>query len=464
MIDVEKQYRQIIFDALQYKPTEAQEAIFADTHKVQLVAGGWRAGKSHTGAKKAVLKVPRSKLIWLGGQTYNTARTEFEYIMGDLLRLNLISPKSVPTNKEGPLIAKAINGCVIETKSADDPAKIGQVAPDFVLLCEAAQLSYDSFLRFRGRLMERDGTMTMTGTFENFYGWYPEYYRRGQGLDPELKSFSLPSWSNTVVFPLGRQDPKILDLERELSPELFKQYCEAVPMQPSGLILPEFDNAVHVGNYPYDSSIPVEIAVDPGYGGAYAVLAIQIKESQPYIVDEIYLQGYTTEDIIEVVKRREWGNKISAGAIDVAGRQHQAMAAPIEVWQEKLWLYLQSQWVDVEGGIELLRNFLSVNPKTGKPKMHVHNRCTGFISECGGCKSPLPNGGAWLRNVETGKIIDKNNHATKAMIYWLVNRYGYASTRINNDYGKIFDFNKKGQNTDNSRIIERWQKRIEAQR
>ena len=95
-------------------------------------------------------------------------------------------------------------------------------------------------------------------------------------------------------------------------------------MQPSGLILPEFDNAVHVGNYPYDPSIPLEIAVDPGYGGAYAVLAIQIKESQPYIVDEIYLQGYTTEDIVEVVKRKEWGSRIVAGAIDVAGRQHQA--------------------------------------------------------------------------------------------------------------------------------------------
>jgi len=456
--DREKLYRETIFKALKYRPTEAQVAIFEDEHRVELVAGGWRAGKSHTGAKKAVLKVPRSQLIWLGGKTYNTSRTEFEYVMADLLRLGLITSGKVPTNKEGPLVARAINGCVIETKSADDPQKIGQVAPDFILLCEAAQLDYDSFLRFRGRLLERDGQMTMTGTFEDSFGWYPEYFNRGQGVDPELKSFSLPSWSNTVVFPGGRQDPKILSLEVELSPDLFKQYCEAIPCPPSGLITPEFDNRIHVGDYPYDPVIPVEIAVDPGYGGAYAVEAVQIKESQPYLVDEIYEQGKTTEDIVKDIKRKPWGSKIRAGAIDVAGKQHQAMAAPIEVFQEKMGLYLDSRWVDVEGGIELLRNFLSVNPLTGKPRMYVDSKCRGFISECGGGKSPLQGGGAWCRNVDTGVIVDKNNHATKAFIHWLVSRYGYAATRDNNDYGKLYDFSKIKR----SGIREEWLKRIKA--
>jgi hypothetical protein len=449
-----KEYREIIFSALKYEPTEAQGVVFEDGHRVRLVAGGWRAGKSHVGAKEVILQVPRSKLIWLIGKNYSTCRQEFEYVYQDLLRLQLVVAKEISFPKEGPCSLKAINGCRIETKSAEDSEKIGMSAPDFILVCEAAQVDYDAYLRIRGRIAERDGSIMLTGTFEGSLGWYPEYYKRGQAFDPELKSFSLPSWTNTVIFPGGRNDPKILAMEAEIGP-LFTEYCAAVPCAPSGIILPEFSNAVHVGDYPYDPGIPVEIAVDPGYGGAYAVMAMQIKESIPYIVDEIYLQGYTTEDIITIVKQKPWGNKLQSGAIDIAGRQHQAMAAPIEVWREKLGLYLESKYVDVEGGIELLRTFLAVNPLTNHPKLYVHNGCHGFISECGGCKSPLSGGGVWLRDTNTGKIIDKNNHATKAVIYWLVNRFGYTAKSYQNDFGRTFKLDGKQTGS-----VSEWRKKI----
>lgn len=457
--DVWEKHRNLIFEPLGYKPTELQLKVHNDLHRVKLITGGERGGKSFVGAKEAVLHVPLSKLIWLVANEYATCRPEFEYMMNDLTTLKLLIPKDISFPKEGACSFKTIDGCKVETKSADDFRKLGMVAPDFILVCEAAQIPYEAYLRLRGRIAEKRGKMVMTGTLESSLGWYPEYYLRGQAPDDDFISFSLPSWSNSYVFPGGRNDPEILKLEEETPSDIFAERYGAVPCPPSGLIMKEFSNAIHVGDYQYDPHIPVEIAVDPGYGGAYAVEAIQIKESQPYLVDEIYLQGYTTEDIITIVKQKPWGNKVNAGAIDVAGKQHQAMAAPVEVWQGQMGLFLESRWVDVEGGIELLRTFLKVNPVTNRPKLYVNHSCKGFISECGGCKSPVSNGGAWIRDVNTGKIIDRNNHATKAVIYWLVNRFGYSANKYETDYGKVFDFSKPNNNY-SERIRNEWRAKI----
>jgi hypothetical protein len=216
----------------------------------------------------------------------------------------------------------------------------------------------------------------------------------------------------------------------------------AIPQPVAGLVTPEFSNAIHVGDYPYDPDIPVEIAVDPGYGGAYVVLAIQIKESIPYIVDEVYLQGYVTEDIITIVEQKPWGKRFASGAIDIAGKQHQAMAAPIEVWQQRTNVFLETKYVGIEDGIDLLRTALKVNPLNGRPKLYVNSNCWGFISECGGGKSPVQGGGAWTRDANTGKALDRNNHATKSYIYWHANKIGF--TPRSTEYGKLYKPGRDG--------------------
>lgn len=456
MVEPLDQYRQVLFEKVSYKPNEWQEKIFADLHRVKLVAGGWRAGKSHTLAKEALLWVPRSNLIWLAGNEFGNARQEFEYLMTDLAKLGLLQgTPSFP--KEGPCSLACINGCKVETKSVKEPVKIGMAAPDWIGVCEAGQIEYDAYLRLRGRLAEKGASMVLSGTFETAFGWYPDLFKRGQGVDPEVKSFSLPSWSNIAIFP-GGYDPKtrkgnaeIVALANELTPDLFALYVAAQPVKPASVIMQEFDNEIHVGDYPYDPDVAVEIAVDPGYGfpGAYAVLAIQVIEGSPRLVDEIYLQHYTTEEMCLIVKQRPWGGKVHSGAIDIAGKQHQAMAAPIEVWLDNvkgLGIHLDSQYVEVEGGIELLRTFLKVNPVTRRPKLLIDRKCKGFIAECGGGKSPVAGGGYWERDLETGKIIDKNNHATKAVIYWLVNRYGYTARKYDNDYGRVYKLDGNGGN------------------
>jgi hypothetical protein len=210
-----------------------------------------------------------------------------------------------------------------------------------------------------------------------------------------------------------------------------------VPCKPSGLIVTEFTNALHVGEHSFDPELPVEITVDPGYAGAHVVEACQWKSDELYIIDEIYLQGYTTEDVITICKQKPWWGAVKSGVIDIAGRQHQAMDAPVEVWLKHTGLILRSQKVDVQGGIDLLRTYMKVNPLNNRVKVHVDCKARGFISECGGGKSPLNGGGPWLRDLHTGKEIDRDNHACKAIIYLIVNRFGYTPYVKNIKYEPI---------------------------
>ncbi len=466
----EEHYRSHIFKQIEYEPNHIQESIHSSDARTKLIAGGERGGKSVVGSKETVLRVPRSQLIWIVGAEYDIARTEFEYVLEDCQKLKLIvNPnRDISFPKQGECSFKTYNKCKVVTKSAKEPQKLGMEAPDFILGCESAQIEYEAYLRLRGRLMEKRAPMVLTGTFEGSLGWYVDMFTLWQSPNAEdAKSFSLPSWKNEAIYkqcthpivpdtdkcpvcglPLivtsnGEKfyvDEEIYNVWVNSPYDIANERYAGVPCKPSGLIMAEFSNVIHVGNYQYDPELPVEIAVDPGYGypGAYSVVAIQVKEGAIYLVDEIYLQGYVTEDIITVGKQKKWFSKVTSGAIDIAGRQHQAMPAPIEIWQKSAGLYLNSRKVDVEGGIDVLRTFLTVNPVTNKPKMFVNYSCRGFIAECGGGKSPVQGGGAWLRDTKTGKIIDRNNHSTKAVSYWIVNNFGYTPRLGESNYGKTF--------------------------
>src|SRR4030042_230111 len=223
-------FRQAIFQDLNYQPTPLQELIHQDNHRIKLVAGGERGGKSHVGSREADLYIPRSKLIWIVGAEYEKTRPEFEYIFQDCLKLELV--KSGGPTKIPPWEFICWNGCRVTTKSAKDPQDIGMEAPDFVLVCEAAQLDYEAFLRLRGRIAEKRAPMMLTGTFEGSLGWYAEYFTRWQGANIEdAKSFSLPSWDNHFIYPPGNKDITLFDSRviKNVNDEIFNLWAGSTP-------------------------------------------------------------------------------------------------------------------------------------------------------------------------------------------------------------------------------------------
>jgi hypothetical protein len=377
------------------------------------------------------------ELFWLVAADYERTKPEFFYIVDCLSKLGL---KFTHTKQIDPgEIQVADIGARILTKSAKDPRKLAAEAPNFILGCEASQLDYETYLRLRGRLAEKRGSMLLSGTFEGSLGWYVDLFQRGQSPNQEdLVSFSMPTWTNTVVFPGGETDPEILQLKAQFSEEWFNERFGGIPTPPRGLVFPEFRTYLHTGTdtiFRFDPGLPVHIWVDPGYSHAHAVLFAQQHGEIVTVFDELYETGLVTEDMITLMEKKPWYGRaqIAGGAIDVAGTQHQAMSSPQETWLRQGGIYLQSKKVRIPDGIERVKTSLKVNPLTGTAGLLINTACTGLISELGGCPNPIDGttrvykwkmdkGGTVVGDVPE----DKNNDACKALSYGLVDMLGFT--------------------------------------
>lgn len=423
----------IAWNRVGYQPTPA--ALLAHNHpgRVILVAGGERGSKSRSASAEVVAHaLLPNQLIWIVAPTYELALPEFNYALDDLSRIGMVLKSRTPS--QGQRSLDTLLGTTIITRSAEDVLKLAATAPDAVLACEAAQLTYETFLRLRGRIAQKRGWLWLSGTFEGSLGWYPEFFTRWQVDNPEgARSFSLPSWSNVHVYPGGREDPEIKALEAAYPPDVFMERFGGVPCPPQSLVFKEFGFKDHVppGGAPYWAGHPdwrdvdVELAVDPGYAGAYAVLALQKVGDTVWVIDEVYRQFTVAEDIIQECQSRPWWKKVNGGVIDIAGKQHQGLASHVEVWRKMTGLALRSNPVKISDGILRHRTFLR-NPATGQPRLFHDSRCKGMLREYGLYK--------YRDTVEGRPVseepIDRDNHAMKAIAYYLYDRFGATDTLV----------------------------------
>ena len=424
-----------IYEKVDFSPTELQRPILQSRKRFILVAGGEQAGKSMVASKYLLgrfLETEGEGLFWLVAADYERTRAEFEYLVQDFASLGLLKESSKRVDPGRIVLA---DGTRIETKSAKDPRTLAMRAPNGIIGCEASQLDLETFHRLRGRCAPKRGWMFLSGTFEGSLGWYPQMYQSWQhSAAEEEQAFSLPSYSNQYLYPGGRQDPENLALERASSDDFFMERIEGIPSPPAGLVFTEVKPDIHVQEVEYEPDIPVHIWIDPGYAEAYACEIVQVVNDQVRVIDEIYERNLVTDEIIDIAQSRPWWRDAQFGVIDVAGYQHQAMAAPAEVWLDRTGLFFDSEKIRINEGTERLKSFLKLDPVTNtEPRIVFHPKCEGILSEFG--IKPNPFDGQtraykWKMDRD-GNIVgqtpeDRYNHGVKAVIYGLINRYGYG--------------------------------------
>ena len=423
-----------IFSKIDFEPTKLQSDILGCHKRFVLVAGGEQAGKSMVASKYLLsrfLETEDKGLYWLVAADYERTRAEFDYLVADFATLGILEEVTKRVDPGRIILA---DGTRIETKSAKDPRTLAMRAPDGVLGCEASQLDLDTFYRLRARVAPKRGWMFLSGTFEGSLGWYPQLFSSWQlGFEDE-QSFSLPSYSNKYLYPDGIDDPEIAKLKAQSSDDFFMERIRGIPSPPTGLVFGEFRTDIHVNEEAqWVPGEDVYLWMDPGYAGAYAVLAVQEINGQMCVFDEVYEQGLTTDDIIDVVTNRPWWQDVHSGTIDIAGYQHQAMSAPAELWMDRTGIYLDAQKIRINEGTERLKGFLKPDPVTNVPKIVFSPNCRGVLSEFGAVPSPFDGqtrAYRWKTDRE-GNIVgetpeDKNNHAVKAAIYGIVSRFGFG--------------------------------------
>lgn len=414
-----------------------------------MIAGGERAGKSYSAANELIARHHLGTLFWIVAPDYKLCRPEFQYLVDYFSRLDAIERLTMPVSQFQPMSMVLKGGIKIETVTARDPQKLAGQAPDGILACEAAQLDEEIYYKMLGRLSEKDGWLWMSGTFEHgsYLSWYSDRFEKwAMENNEDGASFAIPTWSNRAIYPGGLEDPKIIELrESSPNPEWFLERYAGIPCPPPTAVFKEFKIPLHVSNEarfrPYrldaegnvrkhsETGQPlkweVELAIDPGFNGAYSVLAIQIDGPIVYVIDEVYRQYTKAEDIIAEVGTREWWPNVKRGVIDIAGTQHQGLASHQEVWMYNAGLPLESVRVDINPGIARLRTFLA--PGLGRPpRLYYSPKCRKTIQEFKLYQ---------YREIHEGKItsekpIDSFNHSAKALAYWLVARYGFADGKM----------------------------------
>ena len=146
-----------IFRLLEYVPTPEQVVIHNDQARNKLIAGGERAGKSLCASRELDkhwftenLPLNKKGLFWLLGDDYEACRGEWEHLVEDFTKLEVLA--CPPTKNIDPGEIRLQDGTRIVTKSGRYPEKIATVSPDGIVICEAGQLDYDVFLRAKSRL------------------------------------------------------------------------------------------------------------------------------------------------------------------------------------------------------------------------------------------------------------------------------------------------------------------------
>lgn len=375
-------------------------------------------------------------LYWVVGADYEDARKDFDYFVDFQGQLNDIAELSRPTHKDQQCILVTKTGHEIRTVSSYDFTKIARDEPFGILGAEVSRWYPETFERCEGRLLRNypHSWMFAGGSPEASIGWMHDIAMFGMGPNERgIRSYFIPSWCNLAKYPLGREDPAILRAEAGRSPQKFRERFGAEFVPPKALVCADFRYNLHVDpELEYDPALPVYIAIDPG-GIVYAVLFVQFSpDGEVRVLDEIYAFRWSHEAVINEFRGHPLSRLVQEGAIDIASKQPQnAMPISLDEWYRDTGLILWTEKHAVDDSVERLYWVLANNPHTGRPRLRVHPQCKGFISECGGGPSPVPDGGPWMRYEHGGGLgtpMRKNDHSCKALAYLLAGPYSFLAS------------------------------------
>ena len=441
-----------LFEQIEYSPHAGQRKFHNKKAQARfrLASCGRRYGKSQLGghelttaamwahAMQASLE-PKGKRheYWIVGPEYSDSEKEFRVVYNDLKKLD------APFDRPGTYYSEDATSMrislfggrfLIAAKSAKHPETLVGEGLMGVIMAEAAKLKEVVWTKsIRPTLSDyaSEGSWaTFTSTPEG-KNWFYRQYMRGQ--DPEDKlwwSMRAPSWHNDILFPFGKDDPEIVDLQKDMSDEKFKQEIGAEFTEFVGRVFKDFDEDSHVGRYPYDPKLPVYIAADKGFRNPSVVLFIQVDRWDTVtVIGEYYQTGRTAEETAQDV----WDAVVLGPLARVAIQGYPDPASP--EWAAALESKWSVRMTGVETGgdltprLDLIRRWLRPPPfelEDGHPeklpKLRFDFSCTHSIREMNDYRYPDSRSEAEANPREAP--MKKDDHVPEALGRFFLGKFG----------------------------------------
>lgn len=305
--------KDLYFQQTGYIPHEGQSQIHFAPSRFKVISNGRRWGKTFLGAKEvepcglsvsAVTGKPQ--MGWIVGPQYVDAEKEFRIIYDTFRRIGVDkhSIRFVNNVDSGSMHIKTNWGFEVLAKSAKHPETLVGEGLDFVLMVEAGRHRRRTWGQYlRPALSDKRGWAIFSGVPEGRSENSLLYALWSRGMDdrfPQWNSWRMPSWTNNIIFPGGRQDPEILEAESDLTSDEFQRQYGAEFVEKTGSVMKEWDDEVHLGNLEYQPGWPLYGAVDYGFTNPFVFLWIQVDElGNAYVIRE---RRWTQKDTVEIAR------------------------------------------------------------------------------------------------------------------------------------------------------------------
>jgi len=254
--------------------------------------------------------------------------------------------------------------------------------------------------------------------------WIYDLFKLGAD-DPLWESHSSPSWVNQHEFPLGLDDPAIIERKRNMSKELFGQEFGAEFSVFEGKVW-DFNRELDTGDFPYDANLPTYCSIDFGFRMP-AVLFMQTYWDNGIehirVFDCIlHKTNIKTEDLIKMIKTK--GYPIMSFYGDPAGSnvQGQSGAGDMEIFRRSGIRILSTRdrmSRNIVASVAYTRGFFE--SADGIRRVHVDSKCTDLIEDFEEYRYPESEDG---KPVKEEPFKDgRHDHGNDAFRYFITNRF-----------------------------------------
>ena len=379
MIDLER--KQYIFGKIGYTAHSLkQQEIHNSPARFKTLACGRRYGKTVFGGKEitaAVCDPDQAGYYWIVGPKYVTGEKEFRVVYDDIVKKLRWGDKVKKSYnvKQGDMRLEMPWGTILEVKSAERKDGLLGEALRGVLMSECAQHDADTWEQFiRPALSDHKGWAIFSSTPKG-YNWFQGLYMLGQLGDPAYESWCLPSWENPIVYPGGRDDPEIKDIEDKVSPEYFSQEIAAEFVSYAGKIYTEFGKH-NIRSLEYNPLWPNYWTFDYGWNNPFVCLDIQVDpEDNVYVWREFQKSHEASFNHGHYLLERA-----NPPDFHVEGRYGDPRGGDSKANLEIVLGAITDPDLDWAIGIEAVKRWMKLQPD-GKPKLYIDPSCTELIRQ-----------------------------------------------------------------------------------
>jgi hypothetical protein len=245
-----------LFKLVGYEPHAGQRLVHESRASRRVVACGVRWGKTTVAVHEvlsAALAPNDGGIGWVVGPSFDSV----DLILVELRSLlNRRFPHRLveQDGRERLLVIQNLAGnlCTIIGKSADHLASLLGESVAWMIIDEAARLRRDAWEEaLSQRLIDTDGWALVLSTPRSTHSWFHDLYALGRGTDPDVESWSGPSWQNP------RLDPSVIEKERSRLPEA------VFAAQYGGAFVEDDQVPCTACGWPEDRGVPV-VLLNPG--------------------------------------------------------------------------------------------------------------------------------------------------------------------------------------------------------